>query len=234
MSLPTSDVARRYTIVAAVGAVLLSPLLALAYFATTDGASSAEEALLAGWIEPTRQLVGPLVTFGSADAVYAIYTLVLALLFPAMVLSALVTRSNSPQPRGAERWGWRLALVGYTLFGAGLVLVALLLVALGPDAGIVDALFLATMMPGLLFSLIGSTVLGIALLRRGYRPRLTAWLLALALPLWFLGSFGFGHNSLGVVPLFIAWAVATRAWANPADSVRGAHRDPSPKRHLVS
>lgn len=225
MSLADSDAARRYPIVAAVGAVLLSPLLALAYFATAEGASSAEEALLGGWIEAAGGFVAPLVTFGSADTVYAIYTLVLALLFPAVVLSAFATRSSRPEVTGAEPWGWRLALSGYTLFAAGLLLVALLIVAVGPDAGVVNVLFMAMMFPGLLVGLIGSTVLGIALLRRGFRPRLAGWLLALALPLWFVGSAGFGHNSIGIVPLFIAWAAATRSWdaRTEAASMRPAH-----------
>lgn len=207
---PTPPAVRRYPIVAAVAAALLSPLLALAYFATTEGAGSAEEVFLGGWIEPMRALVGGLVTFASPDAVYSIYTLVLALLFPAIIVAAFAVRARRPEPQGAERWGWRLAVIGYVLFGAGLLLVALLLVAAGPGAAVVDMLFMAAMIPGLLIGLIGSTVLGIALLRRSYRPRLTAWLLALALPLWFVGSAGLGHNSLGIVPLFVAWAAATR------------------------
>lgn len=218
MPVAISQAARRYSLVAAVGAVIFSPLLALSYFSTPDGASSAEEAFLGGWIEPTRELAGGVVTFASANAVYAVYTLVLALLFPAIMLSALAIRSSRPQPRGMERWGWRLALAGYALFGAGLVFVAVLLLAVGSDAAIVDMLFMAMMVPGLLVGLIGSTVLGLALQRGNYRPRLTAWLLALALPLWFLGSAGLGHNSLGMVPLFIAWAAASRSFHAPAES----------------
>ena len=56
------------------------------------------------------------------------------------------------------------------------------------------------MVPGMLISIIGSTVLGIALLHAGYAPKLTAWLLALAIPLMFLASDGLGHNSLGLCP----------------------------------
>ena len=67
---------------------------------------------------------------------------------------------------------------------------------------------MALMVPGMLISIVGSTVLGIALLHAGYAPKLTAWLLALAIPLMFLASDGLGHNSLGMVPLFVAWAAA--------------------------
>ena len=69
---------------------------------------------------------------------------------------------------------------------------------------------MALMVPGMLISVVGSTVLGIALLRAGYAPKLTAWLLALAIPLMLLASDCLGHNSLGLVPLFVAWAAAGR------------------------
>ena len=38
------------------------------------------------------------------------------------------------------------------------------------------------MLPGMFISAIGSTVLGIALLRSHYTPKLTPWLLTLAFP----------------------------------------------------
>ena len=53
-------------------------------------------------------------------------------------------------------------------------------------------------------------MLGIALLRDRYAPRLTAWLLALAFPLMLVGSDVLGHNSLGMIPLFLAWAATGR------------------------
>jgi hypothetical protein len=40
----------------------------------------------------------------------------------------------------------------------------------------IDQSFLLLTIPGLLISLVGSTMLGIALLRNRYRPRTTAWL----------------------------------------------------------
>ena len=65
-------------------------------------------------------------------------------------------------------------------------------------------------MPGMLLSVLGSTVLGIALLRDRYAPRLTAWLLTLAFPLMLISSDVLGHNSLGMIPLFLAWAATGR------------------------
>jgi hypothetical protein len=71
---------------------------------------------------------------------------------------------------------------------------------------------MAVMVPGLLIALIGSTMLGIALLRSAYRPRSTAWLLTLSFPLWVVGSVVLGHNSIGLVPLLVAWAMAAWRW----------------------
>lgn len=67
--------------------------------------------------------------------------------------------------------------------------------------------------PGLLLSLVGSTMLGIALVRSPQRPRLTGWLLALAFPLWLAGSAVLGHNSIGLLALWVAWAATGwRLW----------------------
>ena len=46
--------------------------------------------------------------------------------------------------------------------------------------------------------------------RRIRRRRFTAWLLALAFPLMLIGSDVLGHNSLGMIPLFLAWAATGR------------------------
>ena len=101
--------------------------------------------------------------------------------------------------------GW-LALLGYFLLGFGLAAVAIVLIAAAPSSAIPNILFLSLIVPGLFLGTIGSTLLGIRFLRSAYHPRLTGWLLVLSLPLWIVGSDVLGHNSLGLVPLFIAWA----------------------------
>jgi hypothetical protein len=202
---------RTYSLLAAIGAVVVSPLLALAYFGTTEGAESFDEAVYTGWVDPVRDVANGLITFASNDTVYATYTLALALLFPAIILAARAMRSQRGTGTRVEMWGWRIGLAGYTLFGGGLLVVSVLLFLLGPESGLVNGIFLLAVIPGLLLGLVGSTMLGAALLRSGYRPRLTAWLLTLAIPLWFVGSAVLGHNSLGVIPLFVAWAVATHS-----------------------
>lgn len=205
----TRRIVGRYSPAAAVAWAVITPLLALAYFATQDGAEALEMATTAAWAEPARNIAGPLLTFASPDVVYSVYSFLLALLFSSIVLGAVVARSGRPaEQTRPERWGWRLAIGGYGLFGAGLLVVAVIMLVAGPSATIVDVLFMAAMIPGLLAALIGSTILGISLLRARYRPRTTAWLLALAFPLWIVGSVVLGHNSLGILPLAMAWAIA--------------------------
>lgn len=210
MSGRTTRLVGMYAVIAAAASVILAPLLALSYFATSDGGEELEVPTVSAWAEPGRDLAGGLVTFASADRVYSTYLQVFALLFPAVFLCAWALRAQRPPSTGPGRWGWRLALLGYLLFGAGLIVIAILLVAAAPSNTMVNIAFLALMFPGLLLGLIGSTVVGIGLVRTGYRPRLTAWLLALSFLLWIVGSFVLGHNSLGMVPLFVAWA--TTGW----------------------
>jgi hypothetical protein len=206
-----------YAVIAAVTAVLVAPLLAIAYFATAGGAGELAAGTVQAWAVPARDLAGGLVTFASADRVYATYTQLLALAFPAVVLTAFAARALRPTPRTrSERIGWGIALTGYTMFGIGLLVVALGLLGGDSSVPLVDAAFMAAMVPGLLLSLIGSTILGVVFLRSGYPPRLTAWLLALALPLWLVGSVVLGHNGIGLLPLFLAWAATGRQWRTAA------------------
>lgn len=194
-----------YAAIAAGAAIIVSPLLALSYFATEDGASELEVGSVSAWAEPARDLVDGLVTFASPDNVYFVYLKALMLIAPALVLCAFAVKSRRPESlSGTERWGWRIALVGYALLAIGVTVIF---------PGILEVAFFAFVVPGLLLGTIGSTVLGIALIRSSYRPRLTAWLLVLGVPLWLVGSDVLGHNSLGIVPLFVAWGVTGwRLW----------------------
>jgi hypothetical protein len=208
-----------YAMFAAAASLLVAPLLALSYFATDDGAEDLEVGTVSAWADPARDLAGGLLTWASPDRVYATYLQVLALLFPAMFLCALAVRARRPAPgRRLERWGWRIALTGYGLATVGILAAFVVLFGGDPTNDALETVFLALMVPGMLISVIGSTVLGIALLREGFMPKLTAWLLALSLPLQFVGSDVLGHNSLGMVPLLIAWgAVGRHLWrAEPA------------------
>ena len=212
-----------YSIAAAIAAVLLSPLLALSYFETSEGAEGLEVGTIAAWAEPGRDLAGSLLTFASPDRVYSTYSLVFALLVPAVILSAFAALSERPSSQTrSERWGWRLVRIGYLVFGVGLGLVAIALIWAGPSAPVVNVGFMTLLFPGLVVGLIGSTFLGASLVRSGYEPRLTAWLLALALPLWIVGSVVLGHNGFGLLPLFVAWAATARRWSQSEIGVQRA------------
>jgi len=217
-----------YAVAATVVAALVWPLLALAYFDTEHGVESLDVATVSAWAVPARDLVEGLVTWGSADRVYATYSQLLALMFPAVLLTAVAARRQRPAPaQRSERVGWRIALTGYGLFAAGtLTFGASVLSGDADPSGIVSGLaFLALMLPGLLLSSIGSTVLGVVFLRSGYRPRMTAWLLATSFPLFLFGNIVLGHNGFGVVMLMAAWAATGWTWrtaSEPAPDVDGS------------
>jgi len=217
-----------YAVIAAGVAVLLAPLLALSYFGTSEGAEDLEIGTVSAWADPARDLADGLLTWASPERVYGTYVQGFALLFPAVLLCAWAARSRRrAESGGFERWSWRIALAGYGLATIGLS--AAFVVLLGdsaPNGNALNVVFLALMLPGMMLSVIGSTVLGIALLRARYAPRLTAWLLALAFPLMLVGSAVIGHNSIGMVPLFVAWAATgLRLWraddGAPADKLAG-------------
>jgi len=62
----------------------------------------------------------------------------------------------------------------------------------------------------MLIGLIGGLVLGIGLLRRGFRPRATAVLLLLWLPLFFVLS---GLIAAGAALLPMLWAFGVAGWS---------------------
>ena len=62
---------------------------------------------------------------------------------------------------------------------------------------------------------LGATVLGASLARGAWQPRPTAYLLAVSFPFWFVVSGVLGHNGLGLLPTFLAWAVYGRSLLTP-------------------
>ncbi len=202
-----------YATVAAAIAVLVSPLLALSYFATSDGAEELEMGTVSAWAEPARDIAGGLLTWASPDRVYSTYVQAFAFLFPAIVLCALVVRARRRPAGRTERWGWRIALSGYGLAAVALIAAFFTLIPGDPANPALNIVFLALMLPGMFVSVIGSTVLGIAFIRAGYRPGFTAWLLALAFPSMVVVPTLLGHNSLGMLALMLAWgATGLRLW----------------------
>jgi hypothetical protein len=209
MSDRTTRLAGLYAALAAASAVLFAPLLALSYFGIDDGASELESGTVSAWAEPTRDLVGGLLTWASPDRVYATYVQVFALLFPSVFLCAWAVRRRRLAHVGRlERWGWRVSLIGYGLASLGLLAAFVVLFAGSAADAALNGIFLALMLPGMALSAIGSTTLGIALIRGRYTPKLTAWLLALSLPSMLFIPDVLGHNSLGMLTVFVAWGVA--------------------------
>jgi hypothetical protein len=217
--------------IAAAASLALAPLLALSYFAIDEGAEELESDTVAAWAEPARELAGGLLTWASPDRVYATYVQAFALLLPAVLLCARAARSQRPATiTRLERRSWRIALAGYTLSTVALITAFLALMGGSAAGEILNLVYLALLLPGMLLSVIGSTVLGIALLRARFTPKLTAWLLTLAFPLMLLGSDVLGHNSLGLIPLFVAWAATGRhlwradATADATERMLAIHR----------
>src|SRR4051812_12399619 len=198
---PPSPLLGRLAFLAACVGTVLGPLHALARYATSDGSGDLDSPLVRWWAVPAAGTFHWLLDWGSADTVYLTYGKLWAPLGLAAALFAVAVR-RSRTPVGLERWGWRLALAGYTLAVAAVV---------GEYwTPWLDETFLFVALPGILVSLIGSTVLGIALLRRGVLPRSTGWLLAT----WLVSFIALNSVlALGaaLLPMLWAWGVAGRA-----------------------
>jgi hypothetical protein len=207
---PPSPLLGRLAFLAACVGIVLAPLHALARFATGDGAGDLDSPLVRWWAVPAADTFHGLLDWGSADTVYLTYGKLWAPLALAATLFAVAVR-RSRTPIGLERWGWRLALAGYTLAVAAVI---------GEYwTPWLDQTFLFVALPGVLVSLIGSTILGIALLRRGVRPRATGWLLGT----WLVSFIALNSVlALGaaLLPMLWAWGIAGRVVSRrPASAV---------------
>jgi hypothetical protein len=197
--------AGRFAFYAAIAGTVLGPLHALARFATTDGQGDLASPLVHWWAVPAARTFHWLLRWGSADTVYLTYGKVwLPIALAATVCAFAVQRARAP--RGLERAGWWIALTGYVLVCAELV---------GSYyTPFVDQAFMFIGLPAILVSVIGSTLLGIALLRGGFRPLSTAWLLAT----WLLSLIVLDSViALGaaLVPMLWAWGLAGRRMSAP-------------------
>jgi hypothetical protein len=175
-------------------------LHALARHATEDGKADLDLPTTAFWAEPAAQALKPLLDWGDPDLVYVTYGKIWLPVFVAFFLCALVTYRRR-MPVGFEKWAWRVALVAY----AGAVVDVFLeywTQWTGSPTALLDIVFLVGL-PFVLLTMVSSTVLGITLLRKGFRPRASAWLLTLTLPgLVVISMF----TSLGNISLPIAFA----------------------------
>jgi hypothetical protein len=183
-------------------------LHALARFATEDGKSDLDVAAVRAWAEPAADAVSPLLDWAGADTVYLTYGKLWLPIFLSFTLCAFVVhrrRQEHGAVRGAERWAWRIALTGYVLATIS-VTAEYWTMWTSIDDSLLDGIFLATI-PVMLLTMLGSTFLGIVLIRRGLG--LPAWLLAVAFPGVFVIS---SITSLGnvVLPLAFAFGILGR------------------------
>ena len=175
-------------------------LHAMARHQTVDGKGDLAMWTTRVWSDPGRKLFAPLLDWANPDVVYVTWGKIWLPVFLGFTLCAfLVHRRRGPV--GFEKWAWRIALVGYVGATAS-VFAEYWTQWTSVDQGLIDGVFLVTV-PFLLITIVGSTLLGISLLRRGFRPLAPAWLLALAIPELVAIST---VTSLGNVALPIAFA----------------------------
>lgn len=209
------SVVTRVSLTAALLGSIVGPIVAVSYLHTPEGIESLDQPSVAFWANPATELLAPLLDAAGVDRVYLVGTQLMGALWLATLAAAIAT-ARRRSPVGLERVWWSIALVGYVWFAVGLVGFGVLAGLLSPAHPVADAVFMAAMLPGLLTSLIGSSLLGVALVRARYPARGASWLLALAVPLWLFANLVVGHNSIGLLPLLWAWALASRSVALPS------------------
>jgi hypothetical protein len=174
-------------------------LHALARHATAEGHRDLDQSLFTRlWSVPASDALSPLLDWSDPYTVYATYGKLWIPVYAAFTLCAFVVRSHR-EPTGAEKWGWRICLTAYALFTVSVI---------GDYfTPWMDQSFMFLGMPAAAMMLVGSPLLGVALLRNGFRPRITAWTLVLWLPLLLAIT---QVTSLGsaFLPTAFAWAYA--------------------------
>ena len=152
---------------------------AMARHQTVDGKADLDISTTSFWSDPARDLFQPLLDWADPDVVYLTWGKIWLPVFIAFTLCAFVVHRRR-QPTGFERWAWRIALTGYV--ASCVAVAAEYWTAYGTyHEEIVDGVFPLTL-AAMATMLIGSTMLGTTLLRRGFRPRTPAVLLAVAIP----------------------------------------------------
>ena len=185
-------------------------LHALARHQTADGKGDLQQWTTRVWSDPARAALKPLLDWANPDAVYLTYGKLWLPVFVAFTLCAFVVQRRR-RPVGFEKWAWRIALTGYVW--ACLSVAGDYWLQWGAHGN--DALLTVTFvagLPGVLFTVIGSTVLGIALLRRGFEPRASAWLLTATFPAVFVILMVTSMGNVAL-PVMFAFGIAGRRLA---------------------
>lgn len=190
--------------------LVVGQLHALSRFATADGREDLTLALTRAWAEPAADLLAPLLTWGDPDLVYVTYGKVWFPVFVGFTLAAFVVhrRRSATRPLGwFERWTWRVVLTGYVTACLA-VLVDYWTQWTGEYNALFDVGWILTL-PAFLVTLLGSSVLGVTLLVRGFRPWLPALLLAGELPLA-LGILQVTSMGSAALPVMFAFGLLGR------------------------
>jgi hypothetical protein len=206
-SLQTQRRIGRFAWVMAWVGLIVGQLHALARFATEDGKADLQLAFTAAWAEPTADLLQPLLGWANPDIVYITYGKIWFPIFLAFTLCAFVVYRRR-QPVRVEKWAWRFAITAYALASAGVFLDYWTQWTGNYNGdGIEGALFTVAWfvtLPSFLAFMLTSTVLGVTLLVKRFRPTLPAVLLALVIPVAFaiLQVTSMGNAALPVMFAF--------------------------------
>ncbi len=162
--------------------LVLGQFHAMSRHNTTEGSSDLESWTTRVGSDPAPDFFSPLLEWASADAVYLTYGKIWFPVYAAFTACAFVLYQRR-RPTGFEKFAWRLALVAY-VWGVAAVFVTYWTQWTPPySSELVDMAFLFLDIPAVLLGWLGSTMLGVTLIVRGYRPRATGWLIALTFPL---------------------------------------------------
>ena len=177
---------------------------AMARHNTVDGKEDLEMWTTRVWSNPAREFFQPLLDWSNPDAVYLTYGKIWFPVFAAFTACAYVLYRRR-KPVGFEKFAWRFALVAYTW--ASVAVFVSYWTQWTHTTDLLDLAFLFLDIPGVLLCWIGSTMLGITLIRRGFVPRVSAWLLALTVPTAFVLEL-FTSMGSGALPEMFAFGIA--------------------------
>jgi len=177
---------------------------AMARHNTVDGKEDLQMWTTRVWSDPGREIFKPLLDWSNPDAVYLAYGKIWFPVFAAFTACAFVLYRRR-RPVGFEKFAWRFALVAYTW--ASVAVLVTYWTQWTHTTELLDLAFLFLDIPGVLLCWIGSTMLGITLIRRGFVPRVSAWLLALAIPISFVLEL-FTSMGSGALPEMFAFGIA--------------------------
>lgn len=187
-------------------------LHALARHATADGQADLELWTTRSWAVPAAQLLAPMLSWANPDVVYLTYGKVWFLVSAATAACAfLVHRLRAPQ--GFEKWAWRVALTGYV---ASTIACFLDYWTQWTAYNVFIEIALAISIPAMVLELVGSTLLGIALLRQRFRPRAVPWLLVAYLPFAIAITYVTSLGNVGLLVLLAFGLLGRRIARDPS------------------